>query len=160
MLGVAPGAVVIVGDIDARQMIELFIAPIHFRSALTRQPVDAAYVSELAGRVIAVPTIRPRFQVTETPEVARALDRAAQRWPGESRSKLLIRPLEPGRCASSRCHRDPAGRSRGLLVHTLTPVEVPVGGVGGAAGRTTRGSRSRCDVDATRSVDTRSRHAA
>jgi hypothetical protein len=34
--------------------------------------------------------------VTETPEVARALDRAAKRWPGESRSKLLLRLVEVG----------------------------------------------------------------
>lgn len=40
------------GDVDARQVIELLIAPIHFRSALTRHPVDATYVSELVGRVI------------------------------------------------------------------------------------------------------------
>lgn len=40
------------GDVDPRQVIELLIAPIHFRSALTRQPADATYVSELAGRVI------------------------------------------------------------------------------------------------------------
>lgn len=40
------------GDADARQVIELLIAPIHFRSTLTRQPVDTAFVSELAGRVI------------------------------------------------------------------------------------------------------------
>lgn len=43
-----------------------------------------------------MPTIRHRFQVTETPEVTRALDRAAQRWPGESRSKLLLRLVEVG----------------------------------------------------------------
>ena len=43
-----------------------------------------------------MPTIRHRFQVTETPEVARALDRAARRWPGESRSKLLVRLVEVG----------------------------------------------------------------
>lgn len=40
------------GDVDARQVIELFIAPIHFRSALTRQPINTAFVSELAGRVV------------------------------------------------------------------------------------------------------------
>ncbi len=43
-----------------------------------------------------MPTLRPRYQVTETPEVARALDRAAKRWPGESRSKLLVRLVEVG----------------------------------------------------------------
>lgn len=34
--------------------------------------------------------------MTETPEVARALDRAAMRWPGEPRSKLLLRLLHAG----------------------------------------------------------------
>jgi hypothetical protein len=43
-----------------------------------------------------MPTTRPRYQVTETPEVARALDRAARRWPGEPRSKLLLRLVEVG----------------------------------------------------------------
>lgn len=41
-----------------------------------------------------VPTTRPRHQVTETPAVARALDRAAKRWPEESRSRLLVRLVE------------------------------------------------------------------
>ena len=41
-----------------------------------------------------MPTSRPRYQVTETPEVARALDRAAKRWPGEPRSRLLVRLVE------------------------------------------------------------------
>jgi hypothetical protein len=43
-----------------------------------------------------MPTTRPRYQVTETAAVARALDRAAQRWPGESRAKLLVRLVEAG----------------------------------------------------------------
>jgi hypothetical protein len=34
--------------------------------------------------------------VTETPSVARAIDRAAARWPGESRSKLLLRLVDVG----------------------------------------------------------------
>ena len=44
-----------------------------------------------------MPTSRPRYQVTETPEVAHALDLAAQRWPGEPRSKLLLRLVKAGR---------------------------------------------------------------
>lgn len=43
-----------------------------------------------------MPTTKPRHQVTETPDVARALDRAAMRWPGEPRSKLLLRLLQAG----------------------------------------------------------------
>lgn len=41
-----------------------------------------------------MPTVRPRYQVTETLEVARALDLAAKRWPGEPRSKLLLRLVD------------------------------------------------------------------
>jgi hypothetical protein len=43
-----------------------------------------------------MPTTRRRYQITETPEVARALDQAAKRWPGESRAKLLVRLVEVG----------------------------------------------------------------
>ena len=43
-----------------------------------------------------VPTSRPRYQVTETSSVARALDRAAKRWPGEPRSRLLLRLVHVG----------------------------------------------------------------
>jgi hypothetical protein len=43
-----------------------------------------------------MPTARPRHQVTETPAVARAIDRAAARWPGEPRSKLLLRLVDVG----------------------------------------------------------------
>lgn len=37
-----------------------------------------------------MPTLRPRFQVTETPEVERALRLAAERWPEASRSELVL----------------------------------------------------------------------
>lgn len=53
-----------------------------------------------------MPTTRPRHQVTETPDVARALDAAAQRWPGESRSRLLVRLVEVG--AESLAHDEEA----------------------------------------------------
>ncbi len=46
-----------------------------------------------------MPTSRARYQVTETPAVAHALDRAAKRWPGESRSKLLLRLVDVGSAA-------------------------------------------------------------
>jgi hypothetical protein len=38
-----------------------------------------------------MPTTKPRYQVTETDEVAAALDAAEIRWPGEPRSRLLVR---------------------------------------------------------------------
>lgn len=43
-----------------------------------------------------MPTARPRHQITETPEVARALDAAAKRWPEESRAKLLVHLVMTG----------------------------------------------------------------
>ena len=43
-----------------------------------------------------MPTARPRHQVTETPAVAKAIDRAALRWPGEPRAKLLLRLVGVG----------------------------------------------------------------
>jgi hypothetical protein len=46
--------------------------------------VDRCYTGE-------VPTTRPRHFVTETDELARALDAAAARWPGLSRPQLLVR---------------------------------------------------------------------
>ena len=46
-----------------------------------------------------MPTARPRYQITETPAVARAIDRAAKRWPDEPRSKLLLRLVDAGGAA-------------------------------------------------------------
>jgi len=43
-----------------------------------------------------VPTARRRYQVTETDDVARALDEAAKRWPGEPRSRLIVRAIVVG----------------------------------------------------------------
>ena len=46
-----------------------------------------------------MPTTRPRHQITETPAIAHALNLAARRWPGEPRSKLLLRLLYAGSIA-------------------------------------------------------------
>jgi hypothetical protein len=48
-----------------------------------------------------VSTTRRRHFVTETDDLARALDAAARRWPGLSRSQLLVRlAMEGDRVAS------------------------------------------------------------
>lgn len=44
-------------------------------------------------------TTRPRHQITETPAVADAIDVAARQWPGEPRSKLVLRLVDAGRAA-------------------------------------------------------------
>lgn len=45
-----------------------------------------------------MPTARHRYQITETDEVSRALDAAEKRWPGEPRSRLIVRLItENGR---------------------------------------------------------------
>ena len=47
-----------------------------------------------------MPTTRPRHFVTETDDLANALDAAALRWPDASRSQLLVRlALEGHRAA-------------------------------------------------------------
>ncbi|MGL5824598.1 MAG: hypothetical protein ACRCYU_07155 [Nocardioides sp.] len=57
-----------------------------------------------------MPTTRPRHQVTETPDVARALDRAARRWPNETRGRLLIRLVHAGSDALADGHAEEASR--------------------------------------------------
>lgn len=75
-----------------------------------------------------MPTIRPRYQVTETPEVAQALDRAAKRWPGEPRSKLLRRLIAVGggilkhdECAEEGAHRAAVLASSGRYPDAFGP---------------------------------------
>lgn len=41
-------------------------------------------------------TTRPRHTITETDEVAAALDAAAEHWPEESRARLLRRLVDEG----------------------------------------------------------------
>ena len=45
-----------------------------------------------------VPTSRPRYTITETDEVAEALEAAAQQWPADryARTKLLLRLINEG----------------------------------------------------------------
>jgi hypothetical protein len=51
-----------------------------------------------------VPTTRPRVFVTETDELTEALNEAARRWPGESRSTLLVRLALEGHHAAQLEH--------------------------------------------------------
>lgn len=51
-----------------------------------------------------MPTTRPRVLVTETDELKLALDEAARRWPGESRSALLVRLALEGHQAAQAEH--------------------------------------------------------
>ena len=76
-----------------------------------------------------MPTTRPRHVITETEEVAQALDDAARRWPEErSRAKLLLRLVREGhrvvageheRRATTR--RDAVARTSGALTGVYGP---------------------------------------
>lgn len=75
-----------------------------------------------------MPTIRPRYQVTETPEVGHALDQAALRWPGETRAKLLQRLIGAGGAAiendiksDESAHRAAVERSSGRYPTAFGP---------------------------------------
>ncbi|WP_235856913.1 hypothetical protein [Occultella glacieicola] len=43
-----------------------------------------------------MPTSRRRHQITETAEVERAIDLALRRWPGQSRSRALLKLIDAG----------------------------------------------------------------
>lgn len=67
-------------------------------------------------------TTRPRHTITETDDVAAALDAAAERWPGEPRSQLLRRlvgeghrALDAGRAARFEERRAALLRSAGSM---------------------------------------------
>lgn len=64
-----------------------------------------------------MPTARPRHQITETDEVAAALDAAARRWPEVTqRSELLRRLVAAGHLAVS-AHHDREVTARRAAVH-------------------------------------------
>lgn len=50
--------------------------------------------------------VRPCLIVTETNDLAEALDRATQRWPGVNRSRLLVRLALDGDRAAVAVHED------------------------------------------------------
>ncbi len=62
-----------------------------------------------------MPTTRPRHSITESDEVARALEAAAERWPGEPRSRLLLRLVEQGRQAIERDRESDVERRRAAI---------------------------------------------
>lgn len=59
-----------------------------------------------------MPTTRPRHFVTETDELAAALDEAADRWPGMSRPQLLVRLALKGHGAAQQEHQERLHRRR------------------------------------------------
>jgi len=76
-----------------------------------------------------MPTERPRLTVTETDDLAKALDLAARHWPETpSRRELLLRLVEQGRSAIEREHDELAERRRAAIRRTsgaLTGVYEP-----------------------------------
>lgn len=53
-----------------------------------------------------MPTTRPRHFVTETDELAAALDAAARRWPGLGRARLLAQLALEGHRTAQRAHEE------------------------------------------------------
>lgn len=62
-----------------------------------------------------MPTSRPRHQVTETDELAAALEAAERRWPGKSRSALIAALAEEGAKALEREEADQLAVRRRLV---------------------------------------------
>lgn len=60
-------------------------------------------------------TVHPRIQVTPTDDLLAALERAAERWPGASRSELMVRLALAGDRSGIEQHaRDVFERERAL----------------------------------------------
>jgi hypothetical protein len=63
-----------------------------------------------------VPTTRPRLTITETDDIARALDDAGERWPEvATRSQLLLRLIALGHSAIRQGIEDEADRRRSAI---------------------------------------------
>jgi len=67
-----------------------------------------------------MPTTRPRHVITETDQVARALDAADRRWPEERghRARLLVRLVEEGYRVVAGEHEQRAADRREAVVRT------------------------------------------
>jgi hypothetical protein len=67
-----------------------------------------------------MPTSRPRHTITETDEVAQALDDAARRWPAERtvRGRLLLRLMREGHRAIRGRNEAEARRRRAAIKRT------------------------------------------
>lgn len=59
-------------------------------------PSTTVYHLDARWYHVFMPTSRRRYQVTETDDIARALDEAAKRWPNEPRSRLIVRAIAAG----------------------------------------------------------------
>jgi hypothetical protein len=73
-----------------------------------------------------MPTTRPRHTVTETEDLARALDLAAERWPEDrgNRTRLLVRlagEWARAEAAGTEAHRDAVTATSGLLTGCYPP---------------------------------------
>ncbi|MGB5936697.1 MAG: hypothetical protein WBG76_12615 [Ornithinimicrobium sp.] len=64
-----------------------------------------------------MPTTRPRHFVTETDELARALDKAAERWPDISRGQLIVRLALEGNAAAESTADERRHRRREAIRH-------------------------------------------
>lgn len=62
-----------------------------------------------------VPTTRPRHLVTESDDLATALDAAAERWPGTSRAQLLVRLALDGHRAARDAQQERRDRRLELI---------------------------------------------
>ncbi len=65
-----------------------------------------------------MPTTRRRHQITETSEVERAIELALLRWPGETRSRALLRLVDLG-AGVVEADLDQSNRNRARAVDDL-----------------------------------------
>lgn len=75
-----------------------------------------------------MPTLKPRHAITETREVAHALDVARRRWPGQPASRLLVHLIETGgRVVEQECATATGERERAVDALTALAIHYPEG---------------------------------
>lgn len=74
-----------------------------------------------------MPTVLPRVQVTQTPEMARALELAAQEWPDVPRSELIVRLVTVGAAELDAARARRAAARREVLAATAGTIDYPDG---------------------------------
>jgi len=96
-------------DIDDLARIDPDLSLIHARpSNRIADPLANVWCSTACTECYTqvMPTTRPRHFVTETDDLAAALDAASARWPELSRAQLLVQLALEGHRAAQRAHQE------------------------------------------------------
>lgn len=96
--------------LDGRQRPQASDSAVKVRSLGVARAEKSATLKDM-------PTTRPRHFVTESDDLAAALDAAARRWPGLTRPQLLVRLALEGDHAAQQAHEERRRRRLAAVRH-------------------------------------------